>query len=220
MLWLLLKPTLRITGESQVGPDRHPPLRYPTWTFCGPTPLTTHTALCKLSLVLREERLLYHAETQWRPISGSLVGVLPRKSYRQAQASQRRQWWSMNVHMRAHTHSHILSLTHTLCHSLTYMTPGILHHKGQPEMSTELQVTVQVIHASLSFTAPTWRQAIPPELKNTLQTHASGFVFFRNAILFLTPHSRLTPQSELWTMTFNETTKPEAKLLVASYLWT
>ena len=67
MPWLPLKPTLRITGETQVGPDRSPPSRGPTRNFCGPTPLTTHTALCKLSLVLREERLLYHAETQWRP---------------------------------------------------------------------------------------------------------------------------------------------------------
>ena len=67
MLRLPLKPTLRITGETQVGPDRSPPSRCPTRNFCGPTPLTTHTALCKLSLVLWEERLLYHAETQWRP---------------------------------------------------------------------------------------------------------------------------------------------------------
>ena len=103
-------------------------------------------------------------------------------------------------HERAYACTHSLSYTLSHTHPLSFThiyDPGILHHKGQPEMSTELQVTVQVIHASLSFTAPTWRQAIPPELKNTLQTHASGFVFFRNTILFLTPHSRLTPQSEL-----------------------
>ena len=101
--------------------------------------------------------------------------------------------------MCVHTLTLIYSLSHTPSVIHSHMTLSILHHKGQPEMSTELQVTVQVIHASLSFTAPTWRQAIPRELKNTLQTHASGFVFLRNALLFLTPHSRLTPQSELWT---------------------
>ena len=199
------------------GPRQKPPSRCPTQTFCGPTPLTTHTALCKLSLVLQEERLLYHAETQWRPGSGSLVGVLPRKSYRQAQASQRRQWWSMNVHVRAHTHSHILSLTHTLCHSLTYDP----QHPSSQRSTWNVNWTPShcpsdpcfpLLHCSNLETSNTTRTQ-----KHTTDTCLRLCFFKKRSSL---PNPSLKTDSSVRTMNCNETMKQEAKLLVASYLWT
>lgn len=124
-----------------------------------------------------------------------------------------------HTHTHAHAHSQTLTLshlfrlsmmhsthscmlfsdtrTHIHTHSLTSTTPLILHHKGQPGMSTELQVTARVI-------------CVPPnpllfqsrvhylEISNTVKAgtlphhkHISHPPFIRNIIPFLTPHSKL-----------------------------